>query len=294
MQIQRFIVALVSVLFIACGDEDGRGAPDAASDMPSSDMLIVDAGDMALPDLGLDAGSRDLGGDANVDAGGTSDVGLPDVGVDQGMDVGPDLPGGPLGSLMGECGEIDMVEIESTESFVFANSIDFGEDPYDEIDFMRLSAGGQEIINDGNAGGSSLLSEVFAYEVLARCEMAMLLKTENEIVYDMQGKITDLLVEIDAYKIGVSVTRAVAFPRESEYPVSQAQSLLEGKLADIQESSENVAAVDAWEKQILHVIADETRHRDSLVTALGQIDSSTRADTLVVITVSEGSDDFLY
>ena len=64
------------------------------------------------------------------------------------------------------------------------NTIDFGDNPYDTSDYALLTAGGQEIIDDGNAGGSSLYSEVFAYEVLSRCEGAMLLKTETEVIYD--------------------------------------------------------------------------------------------------------------
>ena len=39
-----------------------------------------------------------------------------------------------------------------------------------------------------------MYSEVFAYEWLARCEQATLLKTETEIVYDVVGKKADILV----------------------------------------------------------------------------------------------------
>lgn len=284
MQYRIFFFVFLTLTSISCADD---------SSDPIVDMgAVVDIGSGDL-DSGVDDMAADLGPEA-TDLGQDTDFGWQDVGDDAAIDVGPDLPSGPLGMLSGECGDIDMMELDSPQPFAFTNTIDFGTDPYDEIDFMRLTMGGQEIINDGNAGGSSLYSEVFAYEVLARCEMATLLKTETEISYDMQGKITDLLVEIDSRKVGVSVTRAVAFPRDSEYPVSQAQSLLEGKLSDILESSANVAAEDAWQKQVLHVIADETRHRDALVMALGQIDIMTRADTIVVISISEGADDFLY
>lgn len=294
MQCRIYLVLLLTFAAFSCADDPSDPFRDmeAIQDVGSADLGSgdLDMGfvepDMAA-DLGRDTGPRDLGPD-------TGDAGRMDLGEDASLDLGPDLPSGPLGMLSGECGEIDMMELDSAQPFVFTNTIDFGTDPYDEADFMRLTMGAQEIINDGNAGGSSLYSEVFAYEVLARCEMATLLKTETEINYDMQGKLTDLLVEIDSRKIGVSVTRAVAFPRDSAYPASQAQSLLEAKLSDILESSANVASEDAWQKQILHVIADETRHRDALVMALQQIDAATRADTIVVISISEGSDDFLY
>jgi hypothetical protein len=60
-----------------------------------------------------------------------------------------------------------------------------------------------------NAGGSSGLSEIFAYEQLARCEGAVFLKSETEIVYaPPTSKKTDLEVMLGTHKLGVSVTRA--------------------------------------------------------------------------------------
>ena len=73
-----------------------------------------------------------------------------------------------------------------------------------------------------NAGGSSGVSEAFAYEELARCEGATLLATETEIVDDGPGEITDLEVMIGTHEIGVSVTRAVAFSFGDPYTVDDA------------------------------------------------------------------------
>jgi hypothetical protein len=78
------------------------------------------------------------------------------------------------------------------------------------------AAGGRTLVETPNAGGSSGYSEVFAFEQLAACEMAGLLKTETQIVYDTAGKITDILVTIDGKKIGVSVVRAVQFVHDGE------------------------------------------------------------------------------
>ena len=287
--VARLALLLMTTSALACSDEhvDPAWTPDTG--------VHADAGD-AGDGGGIDASAPDADmidaavPDADTPDGGTPDGGTPDAG-----DVGLDAAGGPLGTLSGSCGEIDAVEINDPGPFFFRNTIDFGADGYDDPeDLDRLSMGGQEIIGDGNAGGSSLLSEVFAYEVLYRCEGAALLKTETEVDYTMEGKITDLLVELDGTRLGVSVTRAVAFPRDTAYPVSQAQELLEGKLADILESTENVAPGDAWPKQILHVVADEVRHAEALETAWGQIDASIRADTIVVVTISEGEDAFLY
>jgi len=279
--LQRLVFLFVLSFGWSCGEDPSPDGPpdmsfvDMAEDLVFEDLSIEDMGaDFSQVDLG-DVGSEDLGEDADPDA---DDMG--------GLE--------PLGVITGECGEIDMTEIESADPFVFVNTIDFEMDPYDPADFERLSPGAQKIITDGNAGGSSLYSEVFSYEVLFRCESAQLLKTETEITYTTMGKITDLLVDIDGYKLGVSVTRAVSFPRDQPYTVERASTLLEGKLADVLVSSANVAPEDAWTKQILHIIADEVDHVTSLRTAWEAIDAGVRADTIVVVSVSEGIDDFLY
>ncbi|MCY1009038.1 hypothetical protein OV079_26455 [Nannocystis pusilla] len=118
---------------------------------------------------------------------------------------------GELGVLSGDCGLIDLMELESPAPFVFTGAIDFGVVGYD---YDLLTAGGQQLYDEGNLNPGSLYSEIVAYEVLARCETAALLKTEATIVYtNPMGKKTDFLAEIDGLKIGVSVVRAVGFPK---------------------------------------------------------------------------------
>jgi hypothetical protein len=69
---------------------------------------------------------------------------------------------------------------------------------------------------------------------------------------------------------------------------------LEGKLDDILVSSANVSAADAWQKQILAVVAPEPAHVDVLREAWAALDADTRADTVVYVIVTNGDDDFLY
>jgi hypothetical protein len=196
------------------------------------------------------------------------------------------------GALSGPCGEIDLDDILSPSPELLENLLDFSARP--AFDVALLSPGGQEMFADGNLGGSSLYSEIFAYEVLYRCDAAALLKTEAEIIYAMQGKKTDILLEIDGEKVGVSVVRAMSYPKGSEYPVMQAYTVLEGKLSDILQSSANVDPQDAWKKQILSVIAQTPAHAGAITQAYAMIDAATRADTIVLMTVTEGDDDFIY
>ena len=323
MRIGTFIVAVVVGVgsLSGCGDD---GAADVSDDTRDTSVVPDQIDDGDLTEVEVDSASE-VDGEPSADASDADDsheVGpdvsdtedpldgadvadvadvadgvddVPDVDID--AEVAPDtsttlpLPG--FGTISGECGVIDTELADPAPSF-FVNAIDFGTDPYDEVDFARLLPDSQEMIRDGNAGGSSVMSEVFALEVLERCELATLIATETEIVYDQQGKITDILMEIDDEKVGVSVTRAVGFPFDAPYTVAQAKSILEKKLGDILISSANVSAPYRWVKQILHVLAYDAPHVDSLRTAWGQIATATRADTIIMVTVTNGADAFIY
>lgn len=199
-----------------------------------------------------------------------------------------------FGELGGMCGVLNAPELTGEmpqlvrDTFTFARRFD------DPADRPLLTAGGRRILETPNAGGSSVFSEVFAFEQLARCELAVLLKTEVEIVYDQAGKITDLAVEVDGVKIGVSVTRAVAFPFGSPYTVEAASMLISRKLSDIQESSANVSAADRWEKQVLAVLAWDEAAADAVGEAWSALDAQVRADSIVIVSVTHGDDLFIY
>ena len=202
------------------------------------------------------------------------------------------MPLDGFGAITGTCGVLEPADLQSQSSAWFSNTLDFGRDTFA---YRALSTDGKKVHDDGNLGGSSLYSEVMAFEVLHRCELASLIKTESEIVYDSeQGKKTDLLVRIDGLDIGVSVTRAVGFPKDAPYTAEQAKALLDDKLSDVLLSSANVASQDAWEKQILLILAYADQHRDALEKAWLDVDVATRANTLVWVTVTDGADGFVY
>ena len=202
------------------------------------------------------------------------------------------MPLDGFGAISGECGVLEPADLTGPEPMLVRNTIDFGQV---EFDYDQLSEGGQEVYDDGNLGGSSLISEIFSYEVLYRCELAGLIKTEGEIIYtDEGGKKTDLLVELDSLPIGVSVTRAYGWPPEDPYTIDDALDLLEDKLADIPLSTANVAEEDAWEKQILHVMAYASGHADSIESAWLELGDDLLGDTVLMVTVTEGEDEELY
>ena len=156
---------------------------------------------------------------------------------------------------------------------------------------ISLSPGGQRLFDTPNAGGSSTESEVMSFEVLHACEGAKLLKTETEVGYsnDTPGAptITDILVEIDGKKVGVSVTRAYR-PQNQSFPDADVKALIQKKLEGINRSSERVVPADKWVKQILHVFAANKAQADAVVRVLPTIDSTIRANTIVLLTQTTG------
>ncbi len=195
-----------------------------------------------------------------------------------------------LGELSGDCGVLDEEVWGSAEPALYRNAADLA--GWDEA---LLSEGGAEILAEGNLGGSSLESEILAFEVLHACEGASLTKTEGEIAYqDDGGKKTDLLVEIDALQVGVSVTRAFHWPPEDPYTEAEAASLLEDKLGDVLLSAANVDTSDAWVRSMLHVIAYDSQHGNEVESAWATLDPEVRAATLVVLTTTDGDDAVIY
>ncbi|MEZ4296342.1 MAG: hypothetical protein R3B70_15330 [Polyangiaceae bacterium] len=266
----------------ATGGSGGTGAGTGASTDPTGG-----GGTGATGGGGAGAtGGASTGGGG---AGGTGGAG--GVGGSSGGTGGAANDG--YGTLSGMCGDIHLDDIQSPDPELLQNVLDFTGRP--AFDVGLLSPGGQAIWDAGNLGGSSIYSEIFAYEVLYWCDGAGFLKPEGDIVYtDPMSKKTDLLVDIDGEKVGVSVVRAVSFPKGNPYPVSQAFSVLDGKLSDILVSSANVAPEDAWSKQILAVIAQTPDHALAIAEAWQMIDPATKADTIVLVTVTEGDDDFVY
>jgi hypothetical protein len=314
--VKKLITALVLVVgasLAACGDDGGAtssgsggapgsggssgdgGAPTTATSSSAASTTATSTGATTTAATSSGAGGAGEGGSGN--GGGDGTGGGSGGGGTGGEGTGGGTMAAPgYGEIAGTCGTIDLRDIQSTSPDYVVNAIDFtGERPITADDTSELTPGGQEIVADGNLGGSSLWSEVFAFEVLARCEGAELIKSEGEIVYDdAGGKKTDILVRIDGAKVGVSVVRAVGFPPEDPYTVDDALPVLEDKLDDILLSSENVSDEDQWEKQILSILAYSEEHAESMAAAYAMLDDTTRADTIVLLTVTHGEDDFVY
>jgi hypothetical protein len=220
---------------------------------------------------------------------------LPDAAAEPTPDAAIDsATANGFGELSGMCGVLMSADLTGASPELIRATMTFARRYNDPADRPLLTPGGQHLAATPNAGGSSGFSEIFAYEELARCEAASLLHTETEITYDTTGKITDLEVLIGGEKIGVSVTRAQTYPLGTPYTESAATTLLNKKLGDIKLSTANVSDADQWRKQVLAILAWDTQAADTFATAWAALDAGTKADTLVLITTTEGDDTFIY
>lgn len=262
--------------------------PDSGTAMDSG--VAEDAG--ASLDAGVDAGPVDAGflaADAGPPDAGLHDAGSEDAGA---PDAGSFVPRPGYGAVSGACGPLSLSDLTSPGPATFDTRIDFGMNPFDA---GLLSDGGYRLFTTPNAGGSSVASETFAFEVLYRCEHAELFATETQVTYTPStSKKTDLVVTLEGQVIGVSVARAFKFPPGSPLLVSDARTLLNGKFADIQVSSRNVDPPWRWRKQILHVLAYDDVARQAVLDAAAQIDAGVRADTILYLTTTDGNDAFIY
>lgn len=235
------------------------------------------------------------GGCGGGDGGDALPAGKADAALPDGAPVDAGGEPEPFGTITGACGVLD-VELTDVAPSTFVSHLSFPRlfDPGDPSDLDRVAPGTRTILTTDNAGGSSRLSEGFVYEVLHRCEAAELTHTESDIEYDPDGAKTDLRVSIADIGIGVSVARAVKYPFGTALPSADAEELVEGKLADILESSANVEPEQAWQKQILGLMAYDQQHADEIRQALDATDAELRADTVVWVIVTDGRDEFIY
>lgn len=158
---------------------------------------------------------------------------------------------------------------------------------------VRWSPDAEKMLQLPNAGGSSLLSEALALELLARSFGASLERTEMQLEYAAGSKMTDFAVTLyGGYPLGVSVTRAYKWRGGTQEPsglnVQEAEQLLVKKLTGINTSSRNVKNF-RWNKQLLCVWA--FCHKDAVLLEqmYKQLPAELRANTVLLITRCDGA-----
>ena len=70
--------------------------------------------------------------------------------------------------------------------------------------------------------------------------------------------------------------------------------LVSDKLSDVLLSAANADPSNAWDYTILHVIAYDGSYADQVEAAYTTLPDGLKDDTAVVVTVTDGNDDFVY
>jgi len=167
-------------------------------------------------------------------------------------------------------------------------------DIYGDFDPTLLSNDAQDVYNNDNSGGSSLIPNSLAMNIMNLMGYS-LHKLSSDITYnDPTGKMMNMLVSYENSNYGVVVTRAFAYPPGAIYSSDQATALLESRLSDIKQSEANLSNLNQVESSLLFVFAYNTQHFAILIDVWNNLDSTTKSNTTLILVVTEGSDNFIY
>lgn len=161
-----------------------------------------------------------------------------------------------------------------------------------------FSAETRRMYDTPNAGGTSIWSECLSLEAIRTAyKKATLLRTEMEIAYLCECKITDYCLKLFDQIIGVSVTRLINFGclvdrkyKGIPFCPGMVRKLLEKKLSGIIASTESVSDVNKWDKQILHVFCNSKSACRTLFEQYFLLPEAIRHNTFVLVTVTSGCD----
>jgi len=155
--------------------------------------------------------------------------------------------------------------------------------PFEDFSVCK---GSQKVFTEPNAGGNSVNSEAMSFEVLHRLYGARLVKTEMAIAYyHPNWKKTDYSIHLFGHHVGVSVTRAMK--HRGPFTVEDGEILMQKKLNGVNISTIGVVRADRWEKQILHVWAQNADTAQILRKVYMELPPALRSNTIVIVTVSD-------
>jgi len=165
-----------------------------------------------------------------------------------------------------------------------------------------LSGDGFRLLSEVNAGGSSEVSEAWAFEVLNTLVQAQLVATEMELQYlgdlfpCLSGSMgrTDFAIRLPATLeiVGVSITRAMGFRKAQSgslfhaFGPQNAEKLLQRKLERVLTSTAAAVGDVSWNRQILYIWTCFFKDAAVLRAVFDEkIHRSLRANTLILVFV---------
>jgi hypothetical protein len=160
-------------------------------------------------------------------------------------------------------------------------------------DICQLSS---KIYLEPNAGGKSLHSEAISVKVLNELFGLSDIATEMEVEYRwFNYKRCDYICTMYGQRIGVSVTRAMAYPHPSLFTLEDACRLLNRKIYGLLVAREGVLEKHDFKKCILHIWCETKRISDLVRYYYSTLNVEMKDNIILVLTVTEYNEaSFIY
>mmetsp|Transcript_12538 Transcript_12538/g.18936 ORF Transcript_12538/g.18936 Transcript_12538/m.18936 type:complete len:245 (+) Transcript_12538:114-848(+) len=111
----------------------------------------------------------------------------------------------------------------------------------------------QKVLDEPNAGGTSVVSEALSAEYMVRRFGAQDIVTEMAIQYWFPNwKKIDYIATIFGGRVGISVTRAMGYPYASDFKMEDAVRLCQKKLNGLVVARAGISPAFSYERSILH------------------------------------------
>lgn len=154
----------------------------------------------------------------------------------------------------------------------------------------------KKIYLEPNAGGKSLHSEAISVRVLSELFDVTNIATEMEVEYRwFNYKRCDYICTMYDQRVGVSVTRAMAYPHPTLFTYGDAKRLIDRKIYGLLVAREGVLETYDFKKCILHVWCETERISDLVRYYYSTLSDETKDNITLILTVTEHKDaSFIY
>ncbi|CAE7566621.1 AAC4 [Symbiodinium microadriaticum] len=162
------------------------------------------------------------------------------------------------------------------------------QDTFQRVRFqVAMGTEAQKILDEPNAGGSSMVSEALSAEYLARRFGATNVVTEMAIQYWLSNwKKIDYIATVYGRRVGISVTRAMGFPRPGDFAMENARRLCEKKLFGLVVARAGISEAHSYDRSILHVWCQTDEISNMMYIAFNEIVSEDKAQNPLNPTLS--------
>ena len=148
-------------------------------------------------------------------------------------------------------------------------TLDIFTDVYVLPKYIDLCQEAKRSLEVNNAGGKSEISEMFSIDYFSTFYNAHSIILEKEVDYWASYKMVDFICTIENQRVGISVSRAMGFPNETNFTQEMASNLLYGLIV----ARNCVDESHAFDKSILHIWCQSQRIANCLPVAFSNLNN---------------------